>query len=181
MTDNGNADQTTEVVEGGQETGSANTPVEEEKQFTQSELNALIAERLKRERAKYERESAAAAEQQRISTLEGTEQALELARVEAREEVRKEYATSLAEAQIRAELTGLVDDPASVVEDLNLGKFINPEDYSVNVDAVKALKAKYQALLDGRKNRATKTLQPGRSDNVKTNTPKDDFLAFLGQ
>jgi hypothetical protein len=176
----GNGTETTDVVEDGEETGSNQATVEE-KQFTQTEVNSLIEQRLKRERTKYERQASEQAEALRISSLDDTEKAIETAKLAARDEVRKEYAMDLAAAQIKAELTGLVDDPASVVEDLNLSKFINPEDFSTNLDEVKKLKTKFQSLLDGRKHRSTKNLQPGRSDNIKASTPKDDFAAFLGQ
>lgn len=51
----------------------------------------------------------------------------------------------VATADIRAALTGIVPDPASVIEDLNISRFIG-EDGEVNEEAVTALRTKYAAL-----------------------------------
>lgn len=51
----------------------------------------------------------------------------------------------VASAEIRAALTGVVPDPAAVVEDLNLARFVT-DDGDVNAEAVEALRAKYSAL-----------------------------------
>lgn len=54
------------------------------------------------------------------------------------------YRERVASAELRAALTGIVPDPASVIEDLNLSRFIG-EDGEVNTDAVAALRGKYEA------------------------------------
>ncbi|HEX4018187.1 MAG TPA: hypothetical protein VHX15_15740 [Frankiaceae bacterium] len=51
----------------------------------------------------------------------------------------------IASAEVRAALTGIVPDPAAIVEDLNLAKYLT-EDGEVDADKVAALQAKYQAL-----------------------------------
>lgn len=50
-----------------------------------------------------------------------------------------------ASAEIRAALTGVVPDPAAVVEDLNIGRFLN-DDGDVDPGALKSLREKYAAL-----------------------------------
>ena len=55
------------------------------------------------------------------------------------------YRERLASAELRVALTGVVPDPAAVIEDLNVAKFIG-EDGEVNADAVAALRGKYAAL-----------------------------------
>lgn len=52
---------------------------------------------------------------------------------------------SIATARLEAALTGLVPDPASVVDDLNVRKFL-ADDGQVDAEKVAALKARYQAL-----------------------------------
>ena len=51
----------------------------------------------------------------------------------------------IASAEARAALTGIVPDPAAVVEDLNLSRYVNA-DGEVDTDAIAALRAKYAAL-----------------------------------
>lgn len=51
----------------------------------------------------------------------------------------------VASADIRAALTGIVPDPESVIEDLNISRFIG-DDGEVNAEAITALRAKYAAL-----------------------------------
>lgn len=51
----------------------------------------------------------------------------------------------VASADIRAALTGIVPDPESVIEDLNIARFIG-DDGEVKTEAVTALRAKYAAL-----------------------------------
>jgi hypothetical protein len=60
-----------------------------------------------------------------------------------RKEATTEVASRLAAAEIKAALTGIVPDPASVVEDLNLARYID-DNGDINTEAVAALKAKYQ-------------------------------------
>jgi len=48
-------------------------------------------------------------------------------------------------ADLRAALTGVVPDPAAVIEDLNVSKFVG-DDGEVNAEAITALRNKYAAL-----------------------------------
>lgn len=51
----------------------------------------------------------------------------------------------VAKAEVKAALTGIVDDPESIIEDLNLSRYLT-DDGDVDDDAVAALKTKYEAL-----------------------------------
>lgn len=85
----------------------------------------------------------------KLAALEAANQTdAERAQAAARQaEQRAEAAVRrVASAEIRAALTGVVPDPAAVVEDLDLGRFIDADSGDVNTDAVAALKAKYAAL-----------------------------------
>lgn len=68
----------------------------------------------------------------------------------ARAEVLSEVGKKLAAAKIEAALTGIVSDPASVVEDLNLGKYLD-SDGEVDADSVKALREKFSSIAGGKK------------------------------
>lgn len=60
------------------------------------------------------------------------------------EERAQAAAERVAKAEIKAALTGVVDDPDSIIEDLSIKRFLaddEPDD-----DAIAALKAKYEAL-----------------------------------
>src|SRR3954466_10235714 len=94
----GHADQSDT---GGNETGSSNQE-QEPRTFTQDEVNALITERLKRERQKFDKQSQDSAEKIRLESLGDNERAIETARAEAKAEAKRENAIELAAAQIRA-------------------------------------------------------------------------------
>lgn len=107
-----------------------------------------------------ERKARAAAEKQakqletRLRELEDaskseSEKAIEAARTEAAQEARnaltREFGHRIAGAEIKAVLTGLVPDPESIVEDLNLDRYVT-DDGEVDTDAVAKLREKYAAL-----------------------------------
>jgi hypothetical protein len=61
-------------------------------------------------------------------------------------EDRAQAATQrVARAEVKAALTGLVDDPDAIVEDLNLARFVDA-DGEINETAITALKTKYAAF-----------------------------------
>lgn len=51
----------------------------------------------------------------------------------------------VARAEVKAALTGLVDDPEEIIEDLNLGRFLT-DDGDPDEEAIAKLRAKYEAL-----------------------------------
>lgn len=74
------------------------------------------------------------------SELERAQEAARVADERARATVQR-----VAVAELKAALTGVVPDPAAVIEDLNMARFLNDEG-DVNADAVSALRQKYAAL-----------------------------------
>jgi hypothetical protein len=79
------------------------------------------------------------------SQMSETEKAVKEAEERGRRAATTEVAQRLAGAKIEAVLTGIVPDPAAFVEDLNLAKYVT-EDGDVDLDAVNALREKYEAL-----------------------------------
>lgn len=63
-------------------------------------------------------------------------------KAEARERTASER---VAKADLRAALTGIVDDPDSIIEDLSIGRFLT-DDGEPDEDAIASLKARYEAL-----------------------------------
>jgi hypothetical protein len=75
------------------------------------------------------------------------------ARAAAAEAKATAAAEKIAAARLEAALTGVVDQPADVVADLNIGKFLT-DDGDVDADKVAALKAKYAGFAPTRDPRA---------------------------
>lgn len=73
------------------------------------------------------------------------EKAIAEAEQRGRSAATAEVAQKLAAAEVRAALTSVVPDPAAVVEDLNLSKYVT-DTGDVDQEAVKALREKYVAL-----------------------------------
>lgn len=73
----------------------------------------------------------------------------ELEKAQETAKAAAERATKAADrivtAELRAALTGVVDDPKALIEDLNLARF-RGEDGEVNEEAISALREKYAAL-----------------------------------
>ena len=102
---------------------------------------------------KHEREAKrAAAELDKVRKANQSEQekAIDAAKNEGRTSALVEAGTKVAAAEIKAALTGIVPDPKTIVEDLNLAKYVT-EDGDVDEAAVKTLREKYAALGNGRK------------------------------
>lgn len=101
----------------------------------------LEASRKWEQRAKKADEDAEAARQ---AAMSDQERAVEDAKRAGRAEAVSELGQRIAAAELRAALTGLVPDPALIVEDVNLAKFVT-DDGEVDTDAVAAFRAKYEA------------------------------------
>ena len=54
-------------------------------------------------------------------------------------------AQRLAAAEIRAALTGVVPDPAAIIDDINVARYV-ADDGTVDADAVAQLRARFAAL-----------------------------------
>lgn len=90
-----------------------------------------------------------AAAKKRIDELEAQNQSAQEraeAAAKAAEDRARAAVERMAASEIRAALTGIVDDPKALVEDINLRKFIT-EDGDVDDEAVKALRGRYEKLI----------------------------------
>lgn len=83
----------------------------------------------------------------------------------------------LASAEIRAALAGVVDDPAAIVEDLNLSKFVD-DDGEVDTAAIEALKGKYATFSAPRKPRPDAS-QGSSGSGGNASDPAQAFAAFM--
>jgi hypothetical protein len=72
---------------------------------------------------------------------------LERAQEEAKAATERAQKASdrIVSAELRAALTGVVEDPKALIEDLNLSRF-RGEDGEVNEEAIEALRTKYAAF-----------------------------------
>lgn len=129
----------------------------ETRTFTQEEIDRIIADRLKRQKDQFKdydelKHAAARLAELEESQKSETEKAISEAEKRTRQVTLGEVGQRLAAAEIKAALTGVVIDPAGIVEDLNLSRYVN-SDGEVDTEAVQALRAKYEALIpkpDGR-------------------------------
>ena len=82
----------------------------------------------------------------------------------------------VARAEVKAALTGLVDDPDAIVEDLNLARFID-DDGEINEGAIAALKTKYAGFS---KRGPRPDLSQGSAANGKSvASPASEFASIL--
>ncbi len=82
----------------------------------------------------------------------------------------------VARAEVKAALTGLVDDPDAIIDDLNLTRFVD-DDGDVNEAAVSALRQKY-ASFQGRRPRPDLTQASGANGRTAT-SPASEFASIL--
>jgi hypothetical protein len=90
--------------------------------------------------------AAAAKELEKLkkSQMSDTEKAVTEAEERGRNTARLEAGEKVAAAEIKAALKGVVPDPAAIVEDLNLKRYLT-DDGEVDDDAVEKLRTKYEA------------------------------------
>lgn len=81
----------------------------------------------------------------RQAQMSETEKAVADAEARGRASAVKDVGQRLAAAEIKAALTGVVSDPSTLIEDLNLARYVT-DDGEVDAEAVAALKAKIQGL-----------------------------------
>ena len=83
----------------------------------------------------------------------------------------------VARAEVRAALTGLVDNPDSIIEDLNLSRFVD-DDGEINEAALAALKTKYAAF-SGRRAPRPDPSQASGANGAASGSPAQDFASIL--
>lgn len=102
-------------------------------------------QRAKADLAEARRKTDEAAEAARLAALSDADRRVEEARLAGKEEATKGFGAVLAAAKIEAALTGIVPDPAAIVEDLNVARYLT-EAGEVDTAKVAELRAKYVAL-----------------------------------
>jgi molecular chaperone GrpE (heat shock protein) len=84
-----------------------------------------------------------------------------------------------ARTTVKAALTGVVDDPDSILDDLNIARFVT-DDGEIDEDAVTALREKYAALGGGKPR--TPAPNPAQGAGGKsTPDPRAEFAALWAQ
>lgn len=99
--------------------------------------------------AKANRKAADELKKRKNEGLDENERAVAEAEERGRQAASAEFAQQLAGARVEAALTGVVDDPAAIVEDLNLAKYVT-DDSEIDTEAIDALRTKYTALAGGK-------------------------------
>lgn len=105
--------------------------------------------RRQEDRAKANANAARELEELKKSQQTDAERAVAEAEQRGRAAVLAEYGQRLAAAEIKAALAGIVPDPALVLEDLNLARYVT-ETGDVNTEAVDALKARWTSIVGNR-------------------------------
>lgn len=141
------------------------------------------------QRAKANAKAARELEDLRNKSLPADEAAVREAEERGRTAARAEHAQALAGARIEAALTGIVPDPADIVDELNLAKYVD-DDGEVDSDAIEELKTKWAARMgskneddddaDGDKPKRKADLKQGKRGKSGAGTPEQltrDWLA----
>jgi len=83
----------------------------------------------------------------------------------------------MARAEVKAALAGVVEDPESIIEDLNLARFVS-DDGDVDNDAINALKSKY-ATFSGRRAPRPDPSQASGANGSHAATPATEFASLI--
>lgn len=139
--DTGNEEQpTTEQQPPGPE-----TPDTDEKDWkAEAEKHQALA-RKHEQRAKSNASAVKELEKLKASMMSEQEKAVTEAEAKGRQSAVAEVGERLAAAKIETALTGVVANPAEIVEDLNLARYVT-EDGDVDQEKVAALRKKYEGL-----------------------------------
>lgn len=120
---------------------------------------------------------------QQFDTLQAAQLTAEQRAAQELQAARDSASTAMqnaAKVTVKAALAGVVADPDSVIEDLNLARFVT-DDGEIDEAAVVAIRAKYAALGGPQQSRAP---QPDRSqasgaNGGTTTTPRSEFGSLL--
>lgn len=136
------------------DTGGGNGDGEKDWQSEADKWKALA--RKHEGQAKANAAAAKELEEFKAAQMSETEKAIAEAEARGRTAATSEVGQKLAAAEIKAALTGVVTDPAAIVEDLNLARYVR-DDGEVDDEAVGRLRAKYEGI-------AGKPGRPGSAD-----------------
>lgn len=120
----------------------------------------------KKAKAEAEKLAPKAAEYDKLDAASKTETERAQAAATAAEERAAAMQGRIAAAEIKAALTGIVPDPAAVVEDLNLDRFVTAEG-EIDAAAVTALKEKYATFAPAGDGPRTPAPTPGQGANTQ--------------
>lgn len=126
-------------------------PSETDDPAAEDQTPDLLAERDKWKALSRKNEQAAREAQAKLRELEqsmmtDTERRIAEARDEARREAQATVMQRVVAAEIKAALTGVVPDPALIVDDLNLGRYLTG-DGEIDSDAIGALREKFTSFV----------------------------------
>lgn len=117
------------------------------------------------------------AEYDRLAQASQTDAERALAAQQAAEARAEAAVQRIAKAEVKAALAGLVDDPDSIIEDLNLSRFVDSNG-DIDAGALSALKSKYAAFAGRRAPRPDHTQASG-SNGATASTPAAELAAIL--
>lgn len=150
--------------------------------FTQADVDRIVADRLARENRKYQNYRELKQKADRLAELEAAQQTeMERAVAKAREEGATQGRTEalstvgqrLVKATFKAEAAGRVKDIDTLMDDLNLAKFMT-EDGEVDEKAVKAAVARFAAA-------APAESTPPFNGGPRKTAPANDMNALIRQ
>jgi len=140
----------------------------------QDEKDAHTIAALKRQIKDYEPK---VSEYDRLAEASKTEQERTQEVLKAAEDRAQAATQRVARAEVKAALTGLVDDPNSIVEDLNLARFID-SDGEIDQGALDKLKAKYAGFAGPRAPRPDRSQASG-ANGATAVSPASEFASIL--
>jgi len=116
-------------------------------------------------------------DQLKASQMSETEKAVEEAKQAGRAEAMAETGKVLAAAEIRVALTGVVSDPAEIVEDLDLSKYLT-DTGEVDTEKVEKLRRKYEAMAKPVKGSGPDLKQGNRGGDAPAQLTRADMAAM---
>jgi type II secretory pathway pseudopilin PulG len=146
---------------------------------TQADLDRIIAERVKRTKAQFQDYPDLKRKAEQFDVLQAAQQTAEQKAQQQAEEAQQRAVEAMQKAArttVKTALVGVVDDPESVVDDLNIAKFLT-DDGEIDEDAVTALRDRYAALGGGKPR--TPAPNPAQGQGGKsTPDPRAEFAAL---
>lgn len=116
-----------------------------------------------------------------LESLRAAQQTAEQRAQAEADRIRAEAGQAMQKAAavtVRAALTGVVDDPDAIIEDLNLARFLG-DDGLIDEGAVTALRDKYAALGGGTRRPRPDPSQASGANGKTAGEPRDVFASIL--
>lgn len=116
-----------------------------------------------------------------LAALKASQQTAEQRAAAEAQALRDEATQAMQRAAgitVRAALTGVVDDPDAIIEDLNLARFLG-DDGQIDESAITALRDKYAALGGGTRRPRPDPSQASGANGKTASEPRDEFASIL--